>query len=81
MSPLFVSRFVERVRVCVFFRGFVVMGLGVVKSMKSSGVQGVGWVISRLFVLVLGVNFFGLVPWVIRVSRHLVFSVVLAFPL
>ena len=80
-SVLSVFRFVESVRLKIVIGMLTSLRLGIVKGVKGSMIQGLGWLMTRVFVLLLMVNFSGLIPWVVRVSRHLVFRVALAFPL
>lgn len=75
--PVFVGRFVRRLRVKVFFGLLRGVRMSVVKGVK---VLGVGLLVSVFFLLVM-VNLFGLVPWVFSLSSHLVFTVSLGFPL
>lgn len=61
------------------------VGVGLISGLRVSMIKGIAWlgvgVFRGLFILLIRVNLFGLVPWVIRLSRQLVFRVSLGVPL
>ena len=78
---IFPMRFVRRSRRKILTGSILSLAKSIVKRNKNNPIQGVGWLLTSLFLILVMINLAGLVPWVIRISSHLVFTVTLALPL
>ena len=78
---LFPARFVRRSRRKILVGTVSTLAVSMVKRSGRRVIQGVGWLLTSLFLILVAINLAGLVPWVMRISSHLVFTVAIALPL